>query len=458
VSVSSILPASFARRAANTLGDEYPAFVTAIDAVPPVSIRRNRRKPAEVFLDAEPIPWCPSGAYLSERPAFILDPLWHGGAYYVQEPSSMLLDAALRQFATALRPRRVLDLCAAPGGKTTLLADFLEDDSLLVSNEVIRSRVRILQENVTRWGWPNVVVTNHDPADFTPLAGFFDIVVVDAPCSGEGLFRKDPNAVGEWSEENAALCAARQRRILDSALPLVRPGGLLFYSTCTFNSAENDDTIADALAQGGWEVLPFSTPPEWGMTATEHGVACWPHRVRGEGFYLSVLRREGKSFPSPSLPVARGTVPQGELAMRWLAEPERFTLVTGSAPATIAAVPETIAPDMVTVRGALPRSAPVLTVGPIKGRDLVPAHELALSVACAPEIPSVELTRADALRFLKKETLELPSDTPGGWNRMQYAGVAIGWAKVMPGRMNNHLPTDWRIRQEIPRELLAAPE
>lgn len=370
----------------------------------------------------------------------------------------MLLDFALRQFATEIHPRRVLDLCAAPGGKTTLLADFLEDDALLVANEVIRSRFRILQENVTRWGWPNIIVTNHDPADFTPLAGFFDVVVVDAPCSGEGLFRKDPNAVGEWSEENAALCAARQQRILDAVLPLIRPGGLLFYSTCTFNSDENDGTITSVLANGGWEVLPLAIPSVWGVMATEHGIACWPHRVCGEGFYLSILRRKGKATLSSPLAVSSSSIPQSELAALWLADPERFTLVAGSAPATVAAVPATNTSDAATVRAALPRSFPLLTVGTIKGRVIVPAHELALSVACSTEAPSVEMTRADALRFLKKETLDLPSDTPVGWNRMQHGGVAIGWAKVMPGRMNNHLPTDWRIRQEIPRNFVLRPE
>jgi 16S rRNA C967 or C1407 C5-methylase (RsmB/RsmF family)/NOL1/NOP2/fmu family ribosome biogenesis protein len=461
VSENRFLPEAFAGRVREALGAEYPAFLAALSDAPPVSIRRNRRKPGAAFPNAEPIPWCPSGAYLPERPTFILDPLWHGGAYYVQEASSMLLYAALRRFATEPRPRRVLDLCAAPGGKTTLLADFLEDDALLIANEVIRSRVRILQENVTRWGWPNIVITNHDPAEFAPLAGFFDLVVVDAPCSGEGLFRKDPNAVGEWSEENAAHCAARQRRILETALPLVRPGGLLFYSTCTFNPDENDGAIADALADGGWEVLPFPAKPEWGMTTTEHGVACWPHRVRGEGFYLAVLRRAGNTLPSANAGVkSPAPLPAAlsELAARWLAAPERFTLLAGTEPATIAVLPAVIAADAEMVRTVLPRSRPALMVGTMKGRELVPTHELALSVACSPELPAVELSRADALRYLKKETPELPPETAAGWNRMQYGGAALGWAKVIPGRMNNHLPTDWRIRQEIPKSLLAAPE
>jgi 16S rRNA C967 or C1407 C5-methylase (RsmB/RsmF family)/NOL1/NOP2/fmu family ribosome biogenesis protein len=416
-----------------------------LEEPPPVSVRRNSRKTAEPFAEianTEPIPWCERGLYLPGRPSFILDPLWHAGAYYVQEASSMLLNTALRQFAGT--PRRVLDLCAAPGGKTTLLADFLADDALLIANETIRSRVPMLQENVTRWGWPNVAVTNEDPENFAPLAGFFDVVVIDAPCSGEGMFRKDPKAIAEWSAENAAMCAARQKRILTAALPLIRPGGLLLYSTCTFNPDENDGAAAFVLAQGGFEVLTLQMPAAWGMTATEYGVSCYPHQCRGEGFYLTVLRRDGDNVAEIMRPAPANETPFD--AAEWLTEPERFTFTTNKN-AEIIALPKAIVADVEQVHFVLPRLRSGLRLGGFKGRDFVPAHELALSAAVADTIPRLPLSRLEAVRYLRKETPDVPADTPHGWTLATYENLPLGWAKVMPGRMNNYLPTEWRIRQ-----------
>jgi NOL1/NOP2/fmu family ribosome biogenesis protein len=393
----------------------------------------------------ESVPWCPSAAYLPERPVFALDPLWHAGAYYVQEPASLLLDFALRTYAVSTLPQRVLDLCAAPGGKTTLLADFLTDDSLLVANEVIRSRERILVENVTRWGWPNVVLSNHDPEDFSPLSGFFDIVVVDAPCSGEGLFRKDANAIGEWSEKATELCAARQERILTAALPLVQPGGLLLYSTCTYNPSENDARITDIVGTGEWEPLPLPLPPEWGITPTEFGVQCWPQRCRGEGFYLAVLRRVGgrtPTFPSP-LP-GTITVPEGVRSL--LAQPDRFLYRINPHNGIFTATPSSVADTVAFVTSALPRTKSGLPLATIKGRDIIPTPELAVSVAASAQLPAVDLDLETARTYLRKNPLTLPEGTPMGWLLVRYAGMSLGWVKNLGDRVNNYLPNEWRLR------------
>ena len=210
------------------------------------SVRLNPDKilniPSSILkLQLARVLWSSNGFYLKERPSFTLDPLFHAGAYYVQEASSMFLEEVLKQSVDLSKPLRVLDLCAAPGGKSTLIQSVISKDSLLVSNEVIKTRVNILSENITKWGGANVIVTNNDPSDFKRLPGYFDVIVVDAPCSGSGLFRKDPNAINEWSENNVALCAQRQQRILADILPSLKEGGVLIYSTCSYSQVEDED-------------------------------------------------------------------------------------------------------------------------------------------------------------------------------------------------------------------------
>jgi 16S rRNA C967 or C1407 C5-methylase (RsmB/RsmF family) len=237
------LPKSFVERMQGQLGQAYTRFEQALQEPAPVSIRLNRRKlPITPLLN--PVPWTDSGHYLPERPLFTLDPRLHAGAYYVQEASSMFLEQALRQTVELSQPLQVLDLCGAPGGKSTHIASLLTEDSLLVANEVIRSRASILAENVTKWGSGNVLVTSNDPRDFGRLPAFFDVMVVDAPCSGEGMFRKDVQAIQEWSEENVKLCAQRQQRILLDVWEALKPGGTFIYSTCTWNEAENECNMA----------------------------------------------------------------------------------------------------------------------------------------------------------------------------------------------------------------------
>ena len=445
------LPESFALRVQAELGDAYPAFLRALAEPPPVGIRRNFRKLAAIFPDAAPIPWCPTGAILPERPTFALDPLWHAGAYYVQEPSSMLLDFALRQFCDSRSVDAALDLCAAPGGKTTLLADYLDDASLILANEPIRKRFSVLRENVARWGSPNIVCTNHDPAEFAAFAHFFQIVLVDAPCSGEGLFRKDPNASGEWSEENAALCALRQRRIMEAAAPLVCGGGLLFYSTCTFNLKENDAQIAALLTNGDWDCLTLNAPPEWGLTPTAHGVQCWPHRVCGEGFYLAVLRRktgERRSVDrAEQIPAGyRNAAPsENALARPLLKDPDAIRILVRTSDSHLFAAPPSLS-TIAEITQTLPRYSFGVPLGIIKGKDLVPAHELALSPLLNPALPSVELSHDDALRFLRKENPLNTDYYPKGWLLMRHHGTSLGWGKAIPGRFNNYLPMEWRLR------------
>ena len=288
------LPQAFIERTRQLLGEtQYPLFEEALQTEVPVSIRPNTAK-YSMEVDGEPIPWTSSGWYLKNRPTFTFDPLFHAGCYYVQEASSMFVEKVLREYVK--EPVVMLDLCAAPGGKSTLCRSVLPGGSLLVANEVMRNRSQILAENLIKWGHPEVVVTNNDPSDFTALTHLFDVILTDVPCSGEGMFRKDQVAVDEWSLENVDVCWKRQRRILSDIWPSLKPGGLLVYSTCTFNREEDEDNVAWIARELGAEILPVPTDESWSITGNLTGMdfpvyRFLPHRTRGEGFFLAVLRK-----------------------------------------------------------------------------------------------------------------------------------------------------------------------
>ena len=311
------LPASFIDYTRALLGDEeYDKLAVAIQQEPPVSIRLNDGKlkiengkcrivpQAGCITDFQlsafnfefnQVPWSSEGFYLDERLTFTFDPLFHAGCYYVQEASSMFVEQVLRQYVTG--PVKMLDLCAAPGGKSTHARSVLPEGSLLVANEVIRNRSQILAENLTKWGHPDVVVTNNDPADFSALPSFFDVILTDVPCSGEGMFRKDSVAVEEWSPENVEICWQRQRRIIADVWPSLKPGGILIYSTCTYNTKEDEENVRWIQQEFGAESLAVDIREEWNITGN---LLCgesasvyhfFPHKTKGEGFFLSVLRK-----------------------------------------------------------------------------------------------------------------------------------------------------------------------
>ncbi len=272
-----------------------------------VSVRFNPDKTFSVqclkFKVQSSVPWCPYGRYLHERPSFTLDPLLHGGAYYVQEASSMFLWYVLEQtIGKNTSGLRVLDLCGAPGGKSTLLASYFKD-ALIVSNEVIRSRAAILVENITKWGSDHIVVTNNDPKDFVSLQGYFDVIVVDAPCSGSGLFRKNPDAISEWSEENVLLCSQRQQRILADVYPALKKDGVLIYSTCSYSAEEDEDIVDWMMSEFAVDSLQFAVPGDWGVVEVEtkkRKAYCYrffPDKVKGEGFFIAAFKKnEGDNF------------------------------------------------------------------------------------------------------------------------------------------------------------------
>jgi 16S rRNA C967 or C1407 C5-methylase (RsmB/RsmF family)/NOL1/NOP2/fmu family ribosome biogenesis protein len=457
-----LLPKPFVAQMQSLLGTEWPAFETALSQPPPVSIRLNPAKtpnnPALLPDFDGQVAWHPDGRYLPERPSFTLDPVHHAGAYYVQEASSMLIFEAIRQTVGFDRSLKCLDLCAAPGGKTTLLASLpLTGKIRLVANEVIRARTAILRENVERWGAPNnPIVTSMDADELaTRLPAYFDVVVCDAPCSGEGMFRKDADAIGEWSPDHVNLCAARQKRIIAAAAALVAPDGLLLYSTCTYNRAENEENVAWICAEFGFEPCELTLGADWGITQTDGGYRLMPHRARGEGFFMAPLRKKGgEAAPKVVLPVAfqhLTPVHKKQLSLfdNWVDQAQEhrfFQTKTGE----ILSWHGSDEPDLLFFDKMLKFKWFGTQIGTIKGNDLIPDHALAMHPTVAKQdIQKIELTREQALIFLKKETFDLPFGTPLGWTLACYGGLALGWLKVLPNRMNNYLPSERRIRMDV---------
>ena len=448
------LPKAFSEQMQTQLGSEWPAFLEALSAPPPVSIRLHPLKNLKLQENAGKVKWSSDGLYLSERPVFTLDPCFHAGAYYVQEASSMFVGEAVRQLTEPGPPIRVLDLCAAPGGKSTLLLSTLPQDSLVLANEVIRSRYQPLRHNLVKWGYPNSCSSMHDSREFSGLEGFFDLILVDAPCSGEGLFRKDPGATAEWSEEGVQLCAGRQKRILADAVKLLAPAGILLYCTCTYNRQENEDNASWLKDSFGLHPEPLRLEPEWGIVASGLGYQFYPHRVRGEGFYLAAFRKtDGPSYPIPKL---RSFAPRGYQPLpghlkdnlkEWAHDPDALALFQ-NATGKIIAFPKQHEECVAQLGHVLSRFQVGVELGQFKKKDFVPAHSLALSTLAAGPIPRPALQLEAALQYLKKETISVEG-APEGWALVAYHGLPLGWIKGLKNRINNYFPKEWRIRMDV---------
>jgi 16S rRNA C967 or C1407 C5-methylase (RsmB/RsmF family)/NOL1/NOP2/fmu family ribosome biogenesis protein len=448
------IPEPLLRSLVGIPGYDREAFVAVHESGAQVtSLRFNPAKPtATTGLPlAGRIPWSQYGYYLQQRPSFTFDPLFHAGTYYVQEASSMFVEQALLQHADLSRPLKVLDLCAAPGGKSTHLQSLINAESLLVSNEVIKSRAAILSETSTKWGGVNTVVTNNDPAHFARLEGFFDVIVVDAPCSGSGLFRRDPEAIEEWSPANVQLCQGRQQRILADVWPALKQGGLLIYSTCSY-SAEEDEFILDWLEeQFSVESLPVQRPDP-GIVEIRSPRGAWgyrffPDKVKGEGFFLAAFRK-GDATDLPRYKVkAPEAVPAKESAslLRWIdAQGLRFLRHSDR----VFVFPESLVGDLAILQSVLYLQQAGTSVGePIRDK-LVPDHALAMSPRVGSGVARVELDYADAIRFLQRQDFSI--DTQKGWQLVTYAGQPLGWINALPNRLNNYYPREWRIRAQGP--------
>jgi 16S rRNA C967 or C1407 C5-methylase (RsmB/RsmF family) len=398
------LPVAFTEKTRQLMGEErFERYLQSFEEEPPVSIRVNTLKMAEgswKIEDATPVPWCRNAFYLQKRPNFTMDPLLHAGCYYVQEAASMFLDEALKQMHTAyishqpsaIRPLTALDLCAAPGGKSTLLRSALPKDCVLYSNEPIRNRANILLENVTKWGYENHIVTNNYPKDYRRSKLRFDLILCDVPCSGEGMFRKDEATIREWSEQNVEKCWQLQREIVDDAWACLNPGGLLIYSTCTFNTKENEENIRYFLEQyDDIEVVPVDVKPEWHITGSlldgfhEPVYRFIPGITRSEGLFMCVLRKRGEKREV-----------KGERSDQRQKQERALTILS----------------PLTTLHSPL----------------------------------QVPLTYHQAIAYLRHEALVLPEDTPRGLVTVCFQDHPLGLVKNIGSRANNLYPKEWKIK------------
>ena len=397
------LPEDFKRETRLVMGDErFNRFMGAFDEEPPVSIRLNPRRhiphstfhiPHSTFhIPQERIPWCEEGYYLAGRPQFTFDPLFHAGCYYVQEAASMFVTHIIRSVDIPT-PKRALDLCAAPGGKSTALLSVLPDECTLVSNEPISNRAQILLENITKWGYPNSIVTNNYPRDFRKAKLTFDLILCDVPCSGEGMFRKDPATIGEWSQQNVEKCWRLQREIVADAWECLAPGGLLIYSTCTFNLKENEENVRWILENFDAEALDIPTDPSWNITGsllegfTAPVYRFIPGITRSEGLFVCAIRK-------------RGTRNEDTLTKEKLEKTRCLKVLDPS--------------------------------------NLLPPSSILL--------PRINIDYPEALKYLRGEALILPADTPRGIVNITYKGIVLGPAKNIGNRANNLYPKAWRIK------------
>jgi 16S rRNA C967 or C1407 C5-methylase (RsmB/RsmF family) len=398
------------------------------------------------------IPWCNQGRYLIDRPSFTTDPLFHAGAYYVQEASSMFLEMAVQQSCDLNTSLRVLDLCAAPGGKSTHLLSLLSPDSLLVSNEVIRQRVNVLSENISKWGSTSAVITHNDPAHFKRLPDFFDLIVVDAPCSGSGLFRKDPIAIESWSLANVALCSQRQQRILADVMDSLKPGGILIYSTCSY-SVEEDESNADWLVQEmHMEPIKLSVPLKSGIIETESlqshapGYRFFPDKVAGEGFYLAAFKKKGMAKRADVMQVTKDwqTVSKQAIAIlqKWVQPNENFSFISWES--QLLAVPTTQLNAIQQLQKHLYIRKAGTLAGSIIRDEWIPDHDMAMNPQIEIDMPKISLNKSDALQYLRRNIFEIDTQLKG-WVLVQFEGINLGWIKLLPGRINNYYPKDWRI-------------
>lgn len=480
----------------------------ALCGEPEVSVRVNRRKGVTVPDGSDRVPWCRDGFYLGTRPRFTFDPALHQGLYYVQDASSMILSEVVRRLSRGMTAPRYLDACAAPGGKTTAAIDALPDDAIIVANEYVRQRAITLRENIIKWGAPNVIVATGDTARLSRLRGRFDIIAADVPCSGEGMMRKDPEAVAQWTPALVDECAARQREIVANLWPSLRPGGYLVYSTCTFNRRENEEMVAHIVDTLGAE------PVDTGLCADFDGITpgidtpypcCrfMPHRLRGEGLFLAVLRKpaDGDTTSGPTPPQCGKTAPRDShsprdnrptrkgknrpdtAAIKIPAELTRLLTPTldwtyTATPSTITAFPTHGTDLLAECRRHLDVIHAGVEVATLKGRDYIPTQSLAMSTALAltsiirpiglirpisptplkdikdlkdithplhsDVYPTVEVDYPTAIAYLRRESITLP-DAPRGLLLLTYARHPLGFAKNLGNRANNLYPPDWRI-------------
>ena len=448
-----MFPKEFTERLKSQKYIDAKALLKALEEPSPVSIRINPAKWVLRPANSDIIPWCSNGFYLKNRPSYTLDPLFHSGCYYPQEASSMFLEEVIKQASSSSGDLKVLDLCAAPGGKSTHLSDIIGQGGLLVANEPIRSRAAILSETITKWGSGNALVTQSDPSAFGRLAGYFDVIVVDAPCSGEGMFRSEI-ALREWSPANAFHCSERQKRILMNVWPALKENGILVYSTCTFNPGENEENLKWIIEKNEAECIHIEISGFEGITEIDfegiRGYGFYPDKVRGEGFFISAIRKTGnhevshvKNQKNNELRPDKNDI---KVAEEWTGfSKERLLKLSDGVMSVSCGIDDYL---------HLYRNLKIVKAGTkvfvVKNKNYLPSHELALSHQLKPGVfPDIEIELSEALSYMRRDNFN-PYKTPKGWNLVRYKGINLGFVNNLGSRVNNYFPVEWRIRMNLP--------
>lgn len=438
------LPSAFVKRIQEQFANNADDFINALTNEPKTSIRYNRAKTSKVENNL--IPWAKDAYFLEMRPSFTLDPLFHAGYYYVQEASSMLIEQVFQQYLNTDSAMRILDICAAPGGKSTHIMSLINEQSYLVSNEIISNRSNILMENIIKWGMGNALVTNSDPSKFAYLKNHFDLILVDAPCSGEGLFRKNPDACAEWSEKNCAICVHRQRDIFRTMWECLKEGGIMIYSTCTYNPEENERNLAALQEEFNFDVLPLALKEEWQIQEVKFnsilGYQFLPHKSKGEGFYLSIIQKPG------ILVHKEGKIKnRNHLFKSFLNESSADKFDVKHVHNRDYFMPNNMSDDFDAYKSLHIKHAGVC-IGEEINKKLIPDHSLALFAGLnASSFPRIDLEEKSALNYLAKRDFAI--DGPLGWNIVTFENAPLGFIKNMGNRFNNYYPNEWKIRMNF---------
>lgn len=448
-----MFPEGFIKRIRDQKYIDSESLLKALEEPSPVSIRINPAKWRKSPSGSEPVPWSGNGYYLLSRPSYTLDPLFHSGCYYPQEASSMFLEEVLKQTCVLTENIKILDLCASPGGKSTHISDMIGPGNLLVANEPIRSRAAILAETITKWGSGNTIVTQNDPAGFGRLAGYFDIIVVDAPCSGEGMFRSDI-ALKEWSLANSVHCSERQKRILMNVWPALKENGIMIYSTCTFNPGENEENLKWFIAKSEAECIQLDVSRFKGISEIDYegiyGYGFYPYKIRGEGFFISAIRKTAKQqetlVKNQNNNALRPDINDYVVAENWTDISKERLLKWGNDLIGVACRMD----DYFHIYNNLRVVKAGTKVFAVKNNSYLPSHDLALSNQLKTRIfPSNEINLSEALLYLRRDNTNLKAVIKG-WNLVTYKGINIGFINNLGNRINNYFPVEWRIRMDLP--------
>lgn len=446
------LPKEFIESICACPGFDEASFTDALQSSSPTSIRLNPFKKAELkFPLMDKVFWNDKGFYLSERPNFTYDVLFQAGCYYVQEAGSMFIEHALKSCVNFNQTLVTLDLCASPGGKSTLVNALLTADSLLLANEIVKPRAEVLAQNLTKWGTANVVVTNNDPSAFSEMEEVFDVMVVDAPCSGSGLFRKQHDAVEEWSLDNVNLCSQRQKRILSDVIPALKSGGVLVYSTCSYSQEENEQIGDWLMTEFDLESIQIPINADWGIVETQSashkafGYRFYPDKTTSEGFFCATFRKKGvgtephfkKSKKEQFVPLK---TKEKEVFKNWITDVENKTIIKFKEDYLLT---NELALQFINRFQHLYLKKVGTNIGSLIKNEVVPHHDLALSIHRSDTIQHIACSEQEAIKFLKKELNTIEGNK--GWNLMMYQGFGLGWIKHLGNRLNNYLPNEFRI-------------